>query len=301
MACASQWKLGTLRPDVNMSTSQSIEIVTIYSASQSKGGKSRLRILSLLSLLFAVVWLDTIDGYVTEAVGVPISILHWLDAFEQKDMDTWLGVTLGAALIDRAAGSMDDRPADLMSMLGMKSDPRLRRLTPEQKAERLAKANEMAQQSVILFATRDAWEWIARAAGGWLAFASLFGILGWRAPLHRWRQGYLLMGFSACAAAGGAWAMVRWGGAEQEMVEQIALGWLGMAGVLGLLFWNPVTLLRQSAGLMIFSAITSVVAIESAIRWGGMPPDADWRLYAEIAGIQSAYAWILLLATIRLR
>lgn len=83
-----------------------------------------------------------------------------------------------------------------------------------------------------------------------------------------------------------------------EWIVQIAGAWLAVAGLVGLTGWRVgLTMLRQAAYLMILSTIASVAGIYIAIRWGGMPPDADLPFYAKIAGVQSGYAWFLLIAT----
>jgi len=90
-------------------------------------------------------------------------------------------------------------------------------------------------------------------------------------------------------------------GIEREVwiwVVRIAGAWLAVAGLVGLTGWRVgLTMLRQASYLMILSTIASVAGIYIAIHWGGMPPDADLVFYAKIAGVQSAYAWFLLIAT----
>lgn len=260
-----------------------------------------MRVLALVSFLVAAIWIDTLDGLVYSYLRVPVGLLHWMDGIEQDSMHDWLGVTLGAALLDRAAGGAEQATTeDPWVALGLKA-PTGKRITKEEWEGRIAKANEQRRQSVVLFATRDVWEWLGRLAGWWLAMASVVGLLGWRAPFGGRRGAYWLVGATALLASSAAAAWVKFGGADNAQVQHVAIGWLALSAVIAILYWNPVTLLRQSAGLMILSSAASVGAIEIAIRWGGMPPDADWALYAKVGGIQSSYAWLLLIATIRMR
>ncbi len=77
--------------------------------------------------------------------------------------------------------------------------------------------------------------------------------------------------------------------------------WLALAGLTGAL--NRRISLRlhgQAAKLILLSTIFSIAGIWAAIRFGGMPPQADVAMYAKIGAIQSSYAWIILIAA-RLR
>jgi len=90
-------------------------------------------------------------------------------------------------------------------------------------------------------------------------------------------------------------------GIEREVwvwTARVAGSWLALAAIVGMTGRRAgLTMLRQAAYLMILSTIVSVAGIYVAIRWGGMPPDADLPLYLKIFGVQSAYAWFLLIAT----
>ncbi len=82
----------------------------------------------------------------------------------------------------------------------------------------------------------------------------------------------------------------------------VAGGWLGLAGLVGIIgLQSTRRMLRQAAFLMILSTVMSIAGIWSVIKWGGMPPSADLEFYAKVGGIQSSYAWFLLLATRTLR
>jgi hypothetical protein len=76
-----------------------------------------------------------------------------------------------------------------------------------------------------------------------------------------------------------------------------------LAGALGALFNRRCVGLTRTGGVLIIcSALVSVAAVWSAVRWGQMPDDqADLKLYAQVFGVQSAYGWITLLAMIGIR
>ena len=81
-------------------------------------------------------------------------------------------------------------------------------------------------------------------------------------------------------------------------IALLAGGWLALASLLGC-FGRRVArrMLRQSAWLIILSTVATIAGIEIAIRWGGMPDEANLNFYAKIAAVQSSYAWFLLVAT----
>jgi len=83
-----------------------------------------------------------------------------------------------------------------------------------------------------------------------------------------------------------------------KVIAVVAGGWLLLAAVVGLAGWRQSRRLhKQSACLMLVSTVVTVAGIFVAIRWGGMPEINDPTLYAKIAAVQSAYAWVLLVAT----
>lgn len=74
--------------------------------------------------------------------------------------------------------------------------------------------------------------------------------------------------------------------------------WLALAAMTGIAGWRgSLRMQRQAAWLILLATLSTAGGIWAAIRWGGMPPHADARLYATIIAIQSAYAWVLFVAT----
>jgi len=74
--------------------------------------------------------------------------------------------------------------------------------------------------------------------------------------------------------------------------------WLLVAAVLGLLGRRVSRKLHvQAAVAMLLSTCATVAGIYVAIHWGGMPGLPDEMFYAKIAFVQSAFAWVILLAT----
>ncbi len=188
-----------------MTQAYQVKIITVYSATQTTGARFRLRLLALLSLLVAVAWLGTVHLRV----------------------EPWLKQKLILAGLNEVGALLLSAPAD-------------QQMTPEQRTELRAQAAASERRAAILAGSLYAWLGFAYLAGGWLALASLLGLLGRRVSVR---------------------------------------------------------MLRQAAVLIIFSTLLSIAGIWSAIKWGGMPPQADAQYYAKLGAIQSSYAWFLLLAT----
>jgi hypothetical protein len=201
-----------------MTTVQKIQIVTVYNAAQSKSAQSRIRTLSVVSLIVAGVWFW--------ATLMPIN--------------TFLTRSLLLKAIAGATDTMGQPEPDVWVSLGLKPPP-IDPSPPETNAEA---ATRVERELSILTIEFYAWKALAILAGGWLALAALVGLLGARMSrrMH-----------------------------------------------------------RQAAWLMFLSTIASVSGIWIAIQWGGMPAHADLPFYAKMAGIQSSYAWFLLIATRFLR
>ncbi len=197
-----------------MTYSQQIEIVTIYSASQTTGARTKRRLLGLLSLAVAAAWL-------------------W-GAHEKAD--PWIENKAMLAGIGELGGLLFKKPIDNKTLTNQQR--------VDQAVEFKANTVESEHRAAVIAVTPYVWDVFAYLAGGWLALAGFFGLLG--ARVSRRMQ-------------------------------------------------------RQAAYLMILSAIVSVGSIWGAIRWGGLPPSADLPFYAKVGGIQSSYAWFLLLVTRSLR
>lgn len=209
-----------------MASSQDLQIITIYAAGQTKGARSRIRVLAVLSLVVATVWLVQ--------VGYPKRV------FGYNTVDRWLGLRLIAAGFSQSTDMMGNAEPDLRSLLRLlqasppSSDP------GADPAERQAAAEAYAQRLRVLLGSFYGWKAIALLAGGWLALAGLVGLTGRRVAL---------------------------------------------------------VLHRQAAVLMMLSTVATVVGMYAAVRWGGMPPITDPLVYIKVAGVQSSYAWMVLIVT----
>jgi len=208
-----------------MNTAKPIQVITIYSASRTPAARGRVRLISLLSLLIAAVWLVE--------VAYPKKILdRW------NTVDRWAKGKLMLAAFSQSTDMMAAQGDNPWVALGLAPPPK-----PDQAAaieSQAAMARKYTQHVAVLTGTFYAWKGLACLAGGWLALAGLIGLTGRRPALR---------------------------------------------------------LLGQAGWLMLLSTLATVSAIFVAVRWAGMPPLADKMLYANIAGVQGAYAVFLIIAT----
>ena len=207
-----------------MASSQDLQIITVYAAGQTKGARSRIRVLAVLSLVVATVWLVQ--------AGYPRRVLGYNTA------DRWLKSKLIAAGLSQSTDMMGDAEPDLRALLRVLQANPPSSDTMTDSAEQQAATQAFAQRMRVLLGSFYGWKAIAILAGSWLALAGLAGLTGRRVAL---------------------------------------------------------TLHRQAAVLMIVSTIATVVGMYVAVRWGGMPPISDPLVYIKVAGVQSVYAWILLI------
>lgn len=207
-------------------TREAIQIVTIYSAGGSPERRRARRVLAMISLVVAVVWL--------------VQCLYPWRVMGHNTLERWLK---GRLLMSSASQSIDTMGGqeDPWVALGLAPAKKAPGVSVEQQREQRA-AEEKALQGrmAVLWADFYIWKAITGLAGLWLAMAGLVGLTGRAAS---------------------------------------------------------VKLHRQAAWWMILSAVVSVLGIEIAIRYGGMPANADSPFYLKIAGVQSSYAWVLLVAT----
>lgn len=192
-----------------MAQAYQVDIVTIYNASQTSGARNRLRLLGVLSLAVAGVWLWT----------------------SHQRVNPWLKQKLILAGFNEIGALLFAAPPD-------------QQMTKEEVDALRKDASAGERRTALLAGVHYVWLGAAYLAGGWLALAGLAALAGRRVSrrLH-----------------------------------------------------------GQAAVLMILSTLISIGGIWVAIRWGGMPPEADARFYAEIGAVQSSYAWFLLIATRLLR
>ena len=166
-----------------MSQAPQIEIVTIYNAARTSGARSRIRALSLISLVVAGVWL-------------------WAVHFE---VDPWLGEKLIVASLNEA-----------FSLLPANASTAAKTVTPAERAKLKSQLNDRlkagGRRQTILCVEMYVWLGIAYLAGGWLALSSVVGVVGRRVSLRMQRQAALLMILSTAASIAGIWVAIKWGG-----------------------------------------------------------------------------------------
>lgn len=207
-------------------TGDAIQIVTIYSAGGSPERRRARRVLAMISMVVAIVWL--------------MECLYPWRVMGHNTLERWLK---GRLLMSSASQSIDtmgsqDNP---WVALGLSPAPKTPGVSlEEQRARRLIDEQALQRRVSILWADFYIWKALTGLAGLWLAMAGLVGLTGRAAS---------------------------------------------------------VKLHRQAAWLVILSAVVTVVGIELAIRYGGMPANASVPFYLKIAGVQSSYAWVLLVAT----
>lgn len=170
-----------------MTTAQKIQIVTVYNAATSPRTKTRLRWLSLVSLIVAFVWIW--------AVWFPV---------DRKLKRTWL-----LAGIAGASDTMGQPQPDIWVALGLKPPPIDPNQTPQDEA---AITSRIERQMGILTVELYTWKGVALLAGGWLTLAALVGLLGARTSLRMHRQAALLIILSTVASVAGIWIAIHWGG-----------------------------------------------------------------------------------------
>ncbi len=207
-----------------MTATKQVQIITVYTAGQSAGSRRRLRVLAVLSLLVASVWL-------VEAIYPKKVFDRW------NTVERWAKGKLMLAALSESTNTMAGAQQDPWVALGLRPPKSAgSRPTTEQQAAIVKQTNTRIGVLTVDFYI---WKAISGLAGGWLALAALFGIAGRHVSLR---------------------------------------------------------MHRQAAVLMILATAATIGAIEVANRWGGMPAGADFKLYAKIAAVQSAYAWFVLIA-----
>ena len=155
-----------------MTSTQHIEIVTMYNVAQRPVAKHASRVLAVVSLAVAVGWLWTVH----------------------QRVDPWLQEKLLIAGIGELGAFMQLQPAD-----GVK-------LTAEDRKELKAAVKKLSAESTrraaVLAGSRLVWVRLAYLAGGWLAIGAFAGIAGRNVVLRERKGGFPLIGLAAGATGG---------------------------------------------------------------------------------------------------
>jgi hypothetical protein len=191
--------------------SAQINIVTIYSATAARrSGRAGVRILAILSLVFCAWWFNKLE----------------------REINPWLGMTAGAALINEASTAASQHETDPWAQLGLRPSSKPAPKVSREEQQQLD--NESMQRSAVIGIGRMVWPWTARVAGGSVALAGLWGLLlGSPRSVKMHRLAAYLVIFSAILSLAGMWAAIRYGGmpeiAPKFYVEiglkQSAYGW----------------------------------------------------------------------------
>ncbi len=194
-----------------MNTAKPIQVITIYSASRTPAARGRVRLISLLSLLIAAVWLVE--------VAYPKKILdRW------NTVDRWAKGKLMLAAFSQSTDMMATQGDNPWVALGLAPPPK-----PDQAAaieSQAAMAKQYTKHVAILTGTFYAWKGLACLAGGWLALAGLIGLTGRRPALRLLGQAGWLMLLSTLATVAAIFVAVRWAGmpplADKMLYAKIA-------------------------------------------------------------------------------
>lgn len=255
-----------------MTSTQHIEIVTIYNVAQRPAAKHASRFLAVVSLAVAVGWLWTVH----------------------QRVDPWLQEKLLIAGIGEMGAFMQLQPAD-----GAKLTADDRKELKEAIQKLVA---ESTRRAAVLAGSRLVWVRLAYLAGGWLAIGAFAGIAGRNVVFMKRKGGLPLIILAGCAVGVTLWYALKQvaGGGEHYWIEGAFIAWLAVAGLIGVAFWGGLQMQRQSAVLMLLSTVASAVGIWCATEYGGMPT-VPVAFYGKIVAVQSSYAWVLLLAVRILR
>jgi len=262
-----------------MSETRELQIHTVFSAEQEQtlpAASPRLRVLAVLTLVVGLCWL-----YVT-----------WRPVWKWIEHELMVGELM--------LTTMGSQPRGVLP--GATKPESHARPKAESNAQK-RKATQNAQQR--LGGISAGWLGLTTLMGLWLTMAGTAGLAGGRRAR---RLGWLL---APIVLALGVW-MIYHVQVEYAWLESILPRWvrpalvvLGVALAVAvgcILERRRVGLLRLSGMLVVLSACATLVALWAALRWGGLPSEGlDRTLYVKAFALQSAYGWVLLLSTIRLR
>ncbi len=181
-----------------MESSQDLQIITIYTAGKSKSARNRIRILAILSLVVATVWLV--------AAAYPKRVYGY------NTVDRWVKGKLMLAALSQSTGTMGEAEPDLRTLL--KPPPTTPEATDPEAApaDREAAARKYTQHMRVLVGGFYVWKAIAILAGGWLALAGIVGLTGRRVGVVLHRQAAVLIMLSTLATVVGILVAIKWGG-----------------------------------------------------------------------------------------
>lgn len=259
-----------------------IRIHTIYSSQQeqsvARGGG--LRAVGVLTFFVGIAWL-----YVAWN-----PVWKWAQA----------KATIGEIVMATGAAGVTGAPTGeqgLSVLTQIISDQ------PKAEEKKTEAANAPRRVQGILFGAAVVWLILASGVAMWLMMAGAANLTG-SAAARRFGR-YLL---PVCALVGAAVIWYVW--KKYEWYESILPGWVrpGLFALTVLTACSAGAManrhgrgaLRGGAYLVVGSAVFSVAAIWSAVRWGHMPTEhVDVSLYAKVFGVQSAYGWLLFFGTFR--
>ncbi len=269
-----------------------LQITTVYSSSASSLSWGH-RLVGLMSLAVAVVWLYTLWTRVDPELGVRHNMSMPIALFLGTDL-TFGRAPVGMADPAPPEGTtpVADPPEEESDSAGESSD----------KAEQMAEARRFV---VMLTVLMYGWEGLATFAGLWLVVAGAAATLGPRVAAA-WRGRTSALAFLAFL---GVMAYVVWIwrslGAHWELQHVHVL--VGLLAVFSMLFGAAISRggarsQRGAGWILILSTLGSVVAILWAHRLGAsVERYAGPAFLCTLCAVQSGYAWFLLLVTRRAR
>lgn len=279
-----------------MSTTPKLQIRTVYSERDipaSDGPSGRLIAIALLTIAVSAAWL-----YVT-----------WKPVWGWIEHEVMIGEVILTTMGPQAQplSSSDDETDEKDKKV--ENDDVVVKADKATRAEKAAKRRELAAQQkqaqARLVATTAGWLGFATFTGLWLTMAGAAGLLrGSRVRFVGWLLAVLIL---VCTGVLVWYVNREYGWLESILPKWVrpAIAGLGFSFALMLgaaLNRRGIGLLRIGGVLVVLSAVLSVGALWATLRWGGIPSDKLATMnYAKVFAIQSAYGWVLLLGTLRLR
>jgi hypothetical protein len=297
-----------------------IQVHTVYAADEEvKQPSHRLRLLGLTTLLVAVAWLlvvfhnpfhnrERCRGIVPDRLIAFNSLYAWVPrTLAFAEIEAYSKATGADADGEKGGG------ADLGAIMGIlgsappppaaagKSPPPSVGFAPISDDQR----RELLRATSYRTAFGYGWLIMMAGVGLWLVAGGAAGVSSGGSFRRSAAVVFPLTLVAAGTLAGYLWREYGW--YETAMPPWAKPAMAGLLLVAAAVFGAALNryalrLLRVAGVLTIVSAAVSVVCIWLPIRWGFMPDiGATITLYAKTFGIQSAYGWLLLLATVRIR
>ena len=267
-----------------------IQVHTVFSATQQLPGhrQPRLRILGLLTFLIALAWLygTWVPMYKWVQQSLVMGELHILARLSNENAD-------------------QAEHGDLNTLKNIMHPPPRAKETPEEETARLQREEKAKIAQHTLAATAVCWLAITSLVGLWLAISGSAAVMSGNIART---VGFVLTPASIAFAAG-IFLYVRREYHWYETVlphwvipTMVACGVMFAAGLGAGLNRHARWLCRSSGVLIILASVCSMAAIWIAIRWGQMPANqVTYVSYIQIFAIQSAYGWLMLLATMGIK